>query len=179
MAAKKKKKAAKAKATTKPKAKAKAKPKAKKKVHYIPPGYGTVTAALNLTDAKLTIDFCKKVFGGKVRMTMPGPGGKLLHAELEIGDSVVMLSDAMQDPPRVSSLFLYVPSADKTMAKALAAGAKVIMPLSDMFWGDRFGRFVDPQGNFWSIATHVEDVSPKEMQKRSAAEAARMAAGSN
>jgi predicted enzyme related to lactoylglutathione lyase len=82
----------------------------------------------------------------------------------------------MQDPPRISSLFLYVPDCDKTVAKAVKAGAKVIMPLADMFWGDRFGRIVDPQGNYWSIATHVENVSPKEMQKRSAAEAKRMAA---
>ena len=175
MAAKKKKQAAKAsKAKSKPMRKASR--KKAKKVNPVPKGYRTVTPALNLANAKATIDFCKKVFGATVRMTMPGPGGKLMHAEIEIGDSVVMLSDAMQDPPRVSSLFLYVPDCDKTVAKALKAGAKVLMPLQDMFWGDRFGRISDPSGNLWSIATHVEDVSPKELAKRSATEAARMAA---
>jgi PhnB protein len=168
--------AAKKKNKTTKKATKKATKRAPKKVNPIPKGYGSVTPALNLTNAQATIAFCKKVFDAKVRMTMPGPGGKLMHAEMEIGNSVVMLSDAMQDPPRISSLFLYVPDCDKTVAKAVKAGAKVIMPLADMFWGDRFGRIVDPQGNYWSIATHVENVSPKEMQKRSAAEAKRMAA---
>jgi uncharacterized glyoxalase superfamily protein PhnB len=148
----------------------------KKKVNPIPKGYGTVTASLNQVDAKTTIAFCKKAFGAKVRMTMPGPNGKLMHAEIEIGDSVVMLSDAVMDAPRVSSLFLYVPSVDKTIAKAVKAGAKVVMPAQDMFWGDRFGRVVDPQGNIWAIGTHVEDVSPAEMKKRSKAAAKEMAA---
>jgi len=154
-----------------------AKSKKQKKVHPIPKGYGTVTASLNQNDAGALIAFCKKAFGAKVRMTMPGPGGKLMHAELEIGDSVVMISDAVQEPARVAGLFLYVPSVDKTVAKAVKAGAKVITPVQDMFWGDRFGRVCDPFGNFWAIATHVEDVSPAELKKREKALQKQMAGG--
>jgi PhnB protein len=138
----------------------------KKKVNPIPKGYGTVTPALNQNDASATVAFCKKAFGAKLRMKMPAPGGKLMHAELEIGDSVVMLSDAMSEPARVSSLFLYVPDVDKTVSKAIKAGATVMMPVADQFWGDRMGRVVDPQGNLWTIATHVEDVPEAEMKKR-------------
>ena len=107
---------------------------------------------------------------------MPGPGGKLIHAEIEIGNSIVMLSDAMQEPARVSSLFLYVPDVDKTVAKAVKAGATVMMPPQDMFWGDRFGRVTDPQGNNWSIGSRVEKVAPAEMTKRAKAFAKQMAA---
>ena len=138
----------------------------KRKVSPIPKGYNTVTATMNQTDAKATIGFCKQVFGAKVRMQMPGPGGKLMHAELEIGDSVVMISDSIQEPARASSMFLYVPDVDKTVGKALKAGSKVVMPVQDMFWGDRMGRVVDPYGNFWSVATHIEEVPPAEMKKR-------------
>jgi len=116
----------------------KKKKKSKKKVSPIPKGYHSVTPALNQTDASATIDFCKKAFGAKLRMKMPGSNGKLMHAEIEIGDSVIMLSDAVMEPARVASNFLYVPSVDKTMAKAVKAGAKVVMPAQDMFWGDRF-----------------------------------------
>lgn len=149
----------------------------KKKVSPIPKGYHTVTATLNQVDAKATMEFCKKVFGGKVRMTMPGPTGKLIHAEMEIGDSVIMLSDSVMEPARVTSLFVYVPDVDKTIAKAVKAGAKVLMPPETHFWGDRMGRIADPFGNLWGIATHVEDVSPAEVKKRSKAFAKRMAAG--
>ena len=132
---------------------------------------------MNVADASATIAFCRKVFGAKLGTKMPGPGGKLMHAELTIGDSMVMLSDAVMEPARVSSIFVYVPKVDKTMAKAVAAGATVKMPVQDQFWGDRFGSFVDPQGNIWSIATHVENVSPVEMKKRTKAAAKQMAAG--
>jgi len=140
-----------------------------KKVRPIPKGYHAVTPALNQADAVKTIDFCKKAFGAKERMRMAGPGGKIMHAELQIGDSIVMLNDAFQEPPQPALLFLYVPDVDKTFAKAVKAGAKVLMPVQDMFWGDRFGRVEDPSGNRWGIATHREDVSPKEMKKRAAA----------
>ena len=140
-----------------------------KKVRPIPKGYHTVTASLNQANAAATIDFCKKAFGAKVRMNMVGPGNKIMHAEIEIGDSVVMLQDAMQEPPQPGSLFLYVENVDKTVAKAVKAGATVQMPPTDMFWGDRFGRVVDAQGNGWAIATHIEDVPPKDMKKRAAA----------
>ena len=148
-----------------------------KKVRPIPKGYHTVTASLNQANAAATIDFCKKAFGAKVRMNMVGPGQKIMHAEIEIGDSVVMLQDAMQEPAQPGSLFLYVESVDKTVAKAVKAGATVQLPPTNMFWGDRFGRVVDTQGNGWAIATHVEDVPPKDMKKRAAAAFA--AAGGN
>jgi uncharacterized glyoxalase superfamily protein PhnB len=143
-----------------------AKKKSKKKVNPIPKGYRTVTPYMNQADASATIAFCKKAFGAKLRSKMPGPGGKLMHAEIEIGDSMVMLSDAVQEPARVAGTFLYVPSVDKTLAKAVKAGAKVVMPAQDMFWGDRFARIIDPQGNSWALGTHIEDVTPAEMKKR-------------
>jgi PhnB protein len=151
--------------------------KKKKKVSPIPRGYGAVTPMLNTADAKATIDFCKKAFGAKLRMTMPGPGGKLMHAEIEIGGAVVMISDAVMDPPRIGSVFLYVPSVDKAMAKAVTLGATIRMPAMDQFWGDRMGSVVDKQGNIWAIATHIEQVSPAEMKKRAKAAAKQMAAG--
>jgi PhnB protein len=147
-----------------------------KSINPIPSGYRTVTASLNLADAAATIAFCKKAFGAKLRSKMPGPGGKLMHAEVEIGNSVIMLSDAMQDPARVSSLFLYVESVDKAMAKATKAGATVTMPAQDMFWGDRYGRMTDPQGNLWAFGQRIEKVKPDEMKKRSKAFAKQMAA---
>jgi PhnB protein len=140
-----------------------------KKVRPIPKGYHAVTAALSQSNAAETIDFCKKAFGGKLRMKMQAPSGGIMHAEVEIGDSVVMLNDATQEPAQPAALFLYVNDVDKTFAKAVKAGATVIMPPQDMFWGDRFGRVQDPQGNKWGIATHREDVSPREMKKRAAA----------
>ena len=140
-----------------------------KKVKPIPKGYHAVTPSLNQIDAARTIEFCKKAFGAKVRMMMKSPTGGVMHAEIEIGDSVIMLNDATNEPAIPSGLFLYVESADKTIAKAVKAGAEVLMPAQDMFWGDRFGRVKDPQGNTWGIATHVEDVTPKDMKKRAAA----------
>jgi PhnB protein len=157
--------ASKQKAAPKKKAAPKQNGKAKK-VSPVRAGYHTVTAALNQNDAAATIEFCRKAFGAKVVSKMAMPNGKLMHAEVQIGDSMIMLSDAMQEPARVSSLFLYVPDADKTLAKAVKAGATVVMPVMDMFWGDRFGRVADAQGNLYSIATHIEDVSPAELRKR-------------
>ena len=141
---------------------------AKKKVKPIPKGYRSVTPALNVSDAKGLIAFCKKAFGGKLRASMPGPDGKIMHAEIVIGDSVVMVSDAMNQPATTSALHVFVPDCDVVYGKAVAAGATPKMPLQDMFWGDRFGTVGDPFGNTWSIATHKEDVSPEEMQKRMA-----------
>lgn len=150
---------------------------AKKPVRAVPRGYGTVTAVLSQDNAAATIAFCKKAFGAKLRMKMPAAGGKLMHAELEIGTSVIMLSDAIMEPARVSSLFLYVENVDKALAKAIKAGAKVRMPAMDMFWGDRMGSVADPFGNIWAIATHVENVKPDEMKKRMKAAAKQLAAG--
>lgn len=148
---------------------------AKKKVSPVPRGYATVTATMNQADAAATIAFCQEVFGAKVRTQMPTADGKLMHCELQIGDSVVMISDAIMEPARVASLFLYVPDVDKVYAKALAAGATPIMAPMDQFWGDRFARVIDKFGNHWGLATHVEDLTPAQMKKRSAEAAAAMA----
>ena len=148
-----------------------------KKVRPIPKGYHAVTANLTQLDSAQTIDFCKKAFGAKVRMIMKMPTGGVMHAEIEIGDSVIMLTDAMRTPAVPAGLFLYVDNVDKVFAKAVKAGAEVVMPVQDMFWGDRFGSVRDPQGNSWGIATHREDVPPKEMKKRAAAAFAQSGGG--
>lgn len=140
-----------------------------KKVRPIPKGYHSVTASLTQDDAAKTIEFCKKAFGAKVLMRMQGPNSKLMHAEILIGDSIVMLTDAIQEPAQPAGLFLYVPDVDKTFARAVKAGGTVVMPVQDMFWGDRFATVRDPSGNRWGIATHREDVPPNEMKKRAAA----------
>lgn len=139
-----------------------------KKVRPIPKGYSTVTASMVQDDAAATIDFCKKAFGAKLRMKIAAPGGKIAHAEIVIGDSIVMLNDVMQEPAVRSEIFLYVENVDKVFAKAVKAGATAVMEPQDMFWGDRFGRVKDPAGNGWGIATHIEEVDPKEMKKRAA-----------
>jgi uncharacterized glyoxalase superfamily protein PhnB len=144
---------------------------AKKKVKPIPKGYNSVQVSLNLSDAKGAMNFVKQAFGGKVRAVMPGADGKIMHAEVKLGDTVLLFSDSVQEAPRPANLFMYVTSVDKTFAKAVKAGAKVIMPVQDMFWGDRWGRVEDPFGNRWSIATHVEDVTPKILKKRMAEQA--------
>jgi PhnB protein len=149
---------------------------AKKPINPVPRQYGSVTPMMNQTDAAATIAFCKKAFGAKLLSKMPGPGGKLMHAEIQIGDSIVMLSDSVMEPARVSSLFMYVPKVDKAMAKAIKAGAEVIMPAQDMFWGDRMGRLKDPAGNLWGLASRFEKVSPAEMKKRMKEETKRMKA---
>ena len=145
----------------------------------VPKGYGSVTPSLNVNDAKSLIEFCEKAFGAETRSVMPGPEGKVMHAEIVIGDSLVMLSDAVMEPARPANLFLYVPKVDKTFAKAVKAGAKVLAPVEDAFWGDRWGRIEDPLGNRWSIATRVEDVSKKKLKKRMAKQAQVQAAAAN
>ena len=133
-----------------------------------PEGYHNVTPYAIVTDANRLIDFLKSVFGGEETVRLDGPDGKVGHAEIQIGDSILMLNDVMNEPAQPAGLFLYVPDVDKTFAKALKAGATALMPPQDMFWGDRFGRVQDPSGNKWGIATHREDVTPKEMKKRAA-----------
>ena len=157
---------------------------APRKVSAIPKGYHTVTAYLTVTDGARVLDFYAKAFGAKVKVRMPGPGGMLAHAELAIGDSVVMLSDEFPQPEgtkapsslggSTGSLFLYVPNVDASFKRAVDAGCRVTMPPTDMFWGDRFGKLVDPFGHHWGLATHKEDVSPAEMKKRSDAAMAQM-----
>ena len=137
-------------------------------VNPVPEGYHTVTPFLTLKDAAGAIDFYKKAFGAQERFRMPTPDGKVAHAELQIGDSVVMLSEALQEPVTSASIYLYVPNADATFDRAVKAGAQSTMLLTDMFWGDRFGRVTDPFGVRWGIATHKEDLSPEEIGRRAA-----------
>src|SRR5262249_62433598 len=107
-----------------------------KKVKPIPKGYHAVTPSLNQLDANKTIEFCKKAFGAKVRMLMKSPNGGVMHAEIEVGDSVIMLNDAMNEPAVPSGIFLYVENADRTIAKAVKAGPQAPMPAQGQVWGD-------------------------------------------
>jgi len=141
----------------------------------MPQGYHTVTPYLMVDDAASAIDYYKRAFGAKEHGRMEAPGGKIGHAALEIGDSMIMLSDPMPGgsvvPPRklggtTSSIFLYVEDVDAVVEKAVKAGATVDMAVDDQFWGDRFGTITDPFGHHWSIATHVEDLSPEEIRER-------------
>ncbi|MFZ3215343.1 MAG: VOC family protein [Candidatus Acidiferrales bacterium] len=144
-------------------------------VRAIPEGYHSISPALTCKDAARAIEFYKAAFGAQELMRMPSPDGKISHAELKIGDSIIFLNDEMgpaaastQGPPRMS-LFLYVENADKTFTNAVAAGARVEMALENQFWGDRYGKITDPFGHQWGIATHVEDLAPEEIGKRAAA----------
>ena len=138
------------------------------KVNHIPAGYHTVTPFLALEGADRALDFYVRAFGAKERMRMAGPDGKITHAELQIGDSILMLTEALHEPVTSASLYFYVPNVDEVVACAAAAGAQVAMPPADMFWGDRFGRVIDPFGVRWGIATHREDVSPEDIVRRAA-----------
>ena len=141
----------------------------------IPDGYHTLTPYLAVEDAAKAIDFYKQAFGATELMRMDAPGGKIGHAELKIGDSLVMISDPFPQstvrPPvevggSTASIFMYVEDVDAAVKQAVDAGATVTMEVEDMFWGDRFGSVSDPFGHTWSIATHVEDLSPEEIAER-------------
>ncbi len=146
-----------------------------KSVRPIPDGYHSVTPYLTVNGAARAIDFYQRAFGAKEVMRMNGPDGKIGHAELKIGDSIIMLADEMpaggtRSPQALggttAGIFLYVEGGDKIFNQAVSAGAKVDAPLADMFWGDRYGKLTDPFGHSWSLATHIEDVAPQEMEKR-------------
>jgi PhnB protein len=139
---------------------------------------------LAVDDAAGAIAFYEKAFGAKELSRMEAPGGKIGHAELEIGGSVIMLSDpfpqASTRPPKElggtsASIFMYVEDVDAVVKQATDAGGSIAMEVADQFWGDRFGAVTDPFGHVWSIATHVEDVSPEEMEERGRAAMAGMA----
>jgi uncharacterized glyoxalase superfamily protein PhnB len=138
-------------------------------VKPIPDGYHTVTPSLNVQGVAKLIGYLKAAFGAEETFLMPGPGGAILHAEVRIGDSVVMLSDAVRQAPMPGSMFLYVTDVDTAYHRAISAGGKSLMPPANMFWGDRLCRIQDPCENVWAIATHVEDVPPDEMPSRAAA----------
>jgi PhnB protein len=149
----------------------------------IPEGYRTLTTYLTMDNAAEAIEFYKDVFGAKERMRMGAPGGKIGHAELEIGDSLLMLSDAFPGatsrPPTelggtTAGAFMYVEDVDAVVKRAVESGATITMEVADQFWGDRFGSITDPFGHIWSIATHVEDVPPEEIAERAKAAMAAM-----
>lgn len=141
----------------------------------VPQGYGTITPGITVRDGARAIDFYKKAFGAEERLCMAGPDGKgIMHAELKIGSSIFMLNDENPAMDAFSpehykgstgGFYLYVDDAEGVQRKALAAGAKEVMPVSDMFWGDKMGCVTDPFGHKWNIATHVRDLSPEEMRK--------------
>jgi len=136
-------------------------------VNPIPADYARVTPNIVADPAERVADFMKQVFGAQERMRMPMPGGKIAHAELTIGDSVVMLADPAPDfPPSPVTLHVYVEDIDATYRKALAAGGSSLREPATQFYGDRSAAVVDPAGNRWSIATRVEDVPEDEMMKR-------------
>jgi PhnB protein len=144
-------------------------------VKAIPDGYYSLTPYLVINGAAAAIEFYKKAFGAVETIRMPGPDGRVMHAEVKIGNSMLMLSDENPErgylsPPsrggNSASVMLYTDDVDKVFKQAVAAGARADQPPTDMFWGDRMGNLTDPFGHSWAIATHKEDVSPAEMQKR-------------
>jgi PhnB protein len=145
------------------------------KVPYIPKGYNTVTPYLIIKGAAKAIDFYKSVFGATVVLRMDAPDGRVGHAELQIGDSRIMLADENPQMGAVSattignspvSLYVYLPDVDRVVEKAQSEGAKIVKPVQDQFYGDRSGFLQDPFGHFWGIATHVEEVSAEDLKER-------------
>lgn len=150
------------------------------KVKPIPEGYHAVTPYLSVKGAAGAIEFYTKAFGAKEVMRMPGPHGKIGHAEIQIADSRIMLGDEypemnFRSPQSIGGtpvhIHLYVEDADKIASQAVAAGAKLLRPVTDQFYGDRSGTLEDPFGHVWHVSTHKEDISPEEMKKRAAAKA--------
>jgi PhnB protein len=150
----------------------------KKKAEPVPSQYGTATPHLIVSPCGEALDFYNKAFGAKTLLKMAGPGGLIMHAEMKIGDSIVMLSDELEMPgapntrktPKnvgatTGGVMLYVKDVDGLFERAVGAGAKSVMPPADQFWGDRYGQIEDPYGHVWSLATHLRDMTPKELQK--------------
>lgn len=149
--------------------------KKRRKVKPIPDGYHAVTPYLACGDAARAIEFYRKAFGARELIRVPGPNGKIGHAEIRVGDSRVMLTDEYREMDFLSPLtrggttvhlHIYTSGVDKAVERALAAGAKLLHPVQDKFYGDRMGTVQDPFGHVWHIATHVEDLSVAELKKR-------------
>ncbi len=144
-------------------------------VRAIPEGYHSISPSLTCKDAARAIEFYKSVFDAVEIVNMSSPDGRISHAELKIGDSIIFVNDEMGPMAAATpgtqrmSLFLYVENADKTFTRAVAYGAQIDVALENQFWGDRYGKVTDPFGHQWGIATHVEDVAPEEIGKRAAA----------
>jgi PhnB protein len=145
------------------------------KAKAIPDSYHGATPYLCVKDAAKALDFYKKAFGAKETMRMGEPGGKIGHAEIKIGDAILMLADEFPEYGHLSpqsiggtpvSMMIYVEDVDGFVNKAVAAGSKLLRPVEDQFYGDRIGQLEDPFGHKWHFATHIEDVSPDEMKKR-------------
>jgi uncharacterized glyoxalase superfamily protein PhnB len=144
------------------------------KVNPIPQGYHTITPTLTVEDGPKALEFYQRAFGAEETLRMPGPGGRIMHAEFRIGDSLVMLNEEMPDfgvrgPKSLSgtpvSFYVYVKDVDSAWKRAVDAGAKPVMPLQDMFWGDRMGKLEDPFGHAWNLAQHVGDPTPEEIKR--------------
>lgn len=164
-----------ARAKRKPAARAAARKPAKKRVSAIPRGFRTLTPQLTVRGAVEAIDFYKRAFGARELMRMPTPDGKIMHAELRIGDSLFFVNDEFPDMETRSpqslggatgSFHVYVRDVDAAVQRAAAAGAQITMPAADMFWGDRYGKVKDPYGHEWGLATHTEDLTPAQQRKR-------------
>ena len=143
-------------------------------VQAIPKGYHTITPFMTVRDAARAIEFYKQAFGAKEKGVMKGPDGKVMHAELVIGDSIIMMADEFPEFGSLSpqstggsgtGLHIYIEDVDSAFDRAVKAGATVEMPVADMFWGDRYGKLHDPFGHKWSIGTHKADLSVEEMKK--------------
>ena len=143
-------------------------------VQAIPKGYHTITPYMTVRDAVRAIEFYKQAFGAKEKGAMTGPDGKVMHAELVIGDSIIMLADEFPEFGSLSpqstggsgtGLHIYIEDVDSAFDRAVKAGATVEMPVADMFWGDRYGKLRDPFGHKWSIGTHKADLTMEEMKK--------------
>ncbi len=149
-------------------------------VKPVPEGYHTVTPGLSIDGCAAAIELYKKALGAEERSRAPGPGGKIMHAEIKVGDSIIMVNDVFPEMGMVgttrSSFYLYVTDCDAWYKRAVDAGFKSVAPPSDMFWGDRYGGAEDPYGNKWGFSTHKEDVPPAEMPKRQAEWMKQMAA---
>jgi PhnB protein len=155
-------------------------------VNPVPENFHSVTPNLVFHNATAAIDFYKKAFGAIEITRTLGPGGAIMHAEIKIGDSILFLNDTMSKTPlpgpasgqtALLYLHLYVPDVDAVFKRAVAEGARVELPVQDMFWGDRYGKLTDPFGHQWGVATHKEDVSADEIARRQAALFAKSASG--
>jgi PhnB protein len=143
-------------------------------VRPIPEGYHSISPSLTCKNAAKALEFYKSVFNAKVLVNMSGPGGMIMHAELQIGDSKIFVNDEIpgmvlapaSGSPTGVNIFLYTQDVDSIYNRAVSQGAKVTMPLANQFWGDRYGKFTDPFGHEWAVATHVEEVAPEEMKRR-------------